>query len=125
MFSLLGVLNNYRQRIRCPTLDHLFGKINLDARSWELLLRSQLPANELAVGMEQLLDTVTEFVKRSVQHCGWGQSVIGRIEGLCCGACADSPPPARLRPSAHTFEFWKILCSLGHCPPRSAPSRPV
>lgn len=66
LFSLLGVLNNYRMRIRSPTLDHLFGKINVDKRSWDLLLRSQLPANELAVGMEQLLDTVTEFVKRSV-----------------------------------------------------------
>ena len=66
MFNLLGVLNNYRMRIRCRTLDNLFDKINLDARSWNLLVRSQLPRNEFLQGMEQLLDTVTEFVRRSV-----------------------------------------------------------
>jgi hypothetical protein len=64
MFSLIGILNNYRMRVRCHTLDNLFGKINLDARTWNLLVRSQLPRNDLAMGLEQLLDTVTEFVKR-------------------------------------------------------------
>ena len=64
MFNLLGILNNYRMRIQSGTLDQLFTKINLDERSWNLLLRSQLPKNDLAMGLEQLLDTVTEFVKR-------------------------------------------------------------
>jgi hypothetical protein len=65
LFSLLGVLNSYRARLSCRTLDHLFDKINVDARTWNLLLRSQLPMNEAQVGMEQLRDTLTEFVKRS------------------------------------------------------------
>lgn len=77
MFNLLGVLNNYRMRVRCHTMDHLFDKINIDARTWALLTRSQMPSTDLAQGMDQLLDTVTEFVKRSAtstrQHEGSAQ----------------------------------------------------
>lgn len=87
MFNLLGILNNYRMRVKCGTLDNLFGKINLDARSWNLLVRSQLPRNELAMGLEQLLDTVTEFVKRSQQKTnkqqqknnGWRESCANEV----------------------------------------------
>lgn len=64
MFALLGVLNALRMRISCITLDLIFAKININEHTWQLLQRSLLPKNEYTPGMEQLLDTVTEFVKR-------------------------------------------------------------
>ncbi len=64
LFSLLGVLNSFRARVSCRTLHHLFDKINVDPRTWQLLLRSQLPCNDAQAGMEQLRDTLTEFVRR-------------------------------------------------------------
>jgi hypothetical protein len=64
LFALLGLLSAFRSRIRCSTLEQLFGKINLDARSWSLLRRSRLTPNEVTAGMEQLRDTLIEFLTR-------------------------------------------------------------
>ena len=87
MFSLLGILNNYRMRLLSPTLDHLFAKVNLDARSWGLLVRSPLPANEIvASGVEQLLDTVGEFLKRL------NRKTAGPGPGTTTGSGSESGP---------------------------------
>lgn len=64
MFTTLGVLNALNARLKCSTLDALFESIDVDHRTWKLLLRSPLPESEFAVGIERLKDTLFDLVKR-------------------------------------------------------------
>lgn len=64
MFSLLGTLKILNEKIVNATLGGLFQRLDVDERNWRLLLRSELPATDYAIGVERLRDTIFEFVKR-------------------------------------------------------------
>ncbi len=63
-FALLAALRSLHTAVALTTLDHTFRRLRIDSRTWRLLIRSRLPDNDLAVGINSLQTAVTDLVTR-------------------------------------------------------------